>query len=92
MTASKFLVGKPRLLLLDEPSAGLAPVVVKQIAAFLRKLAESGMPTLLVEQNVDIAIELCNRFVVLKVGMKTFEGDKQSLGDSPRTFLANMYL
>ena len=92
LAIARALLSRPKALLLDEPSAGLAPVVLGQIGEFLRGLTRSGLTILLVEQNVAIALELCARFVVVKGGKKVFDGDRGSLGTEPRRFLAELYI
>lgn len=92
LAIARALVGKPKVLLLDEPSSGLAPLIVQQIGEFLQALSSSGLTILLVEQNVNIALQLCTRFVVLKNGTTAFAGDRADLGDSPREFLAKLYI
>ena len=62
------LMGKPKLLLLDEPSLGLAPLIVRQIFAKLRTIAEEGVTILLVEQNANLALKLAERGYVLVNG------------------------
>ncbi len=92
LAIARALVGAPRVLLLDEPSTGLAPVLVDQIVGLLRRLAGEGLTLVLVEQNVGIALDLCERFVVLKAGRIVFEGGRAELGSTPREFLAGLYL
>jgi len=92
LAIARALVGAPKVLLLDEPSTGLAPVVVDQIVAMLHRLAGEGLTLVLVEQNVGVALDLCERFVVLKGGSVVFAGGKAELGASPREFLAQLYL
>jgi branched-chain amino acid transport system ATP-binding protein len=68
------LVGNPRVLLLDEPSEGLAPQIVEEVAAALRRLKESGLSILLVEQNTKLALGLADRVVVLNTGRVVYDG------------------
>ena len=92
LAIARALRGAPRVLLLDEPSTGLAPVLVDQIVSLLHRLAGEGLTLVLVEQNVGVALDLCERFVVLKAGRIVFEGGRAELGESPREFLAQLYL
>ncbi len=92
LAIARALAGAPKVLLLDEPSTGLAPVIVDQIVELMRRLTEEGLTLVLVEQNVGIALDLCDRFVVLKGGRMVFDGDRARLGDRPREFLAELYL
>jgi branched-chain amino acid transport system ATP-binding protein len=75
LAIGRALMSKPRLLLLDEPSLGLAPLVVKQIFGAIRRLnAETGLTVLLVEQNANQALRLAHRGYVLVNGRITMEG------------------
>ena len=75
LAIGRALMSKPRLLLLDEPSLGLAPLVVKQIFGAIRKLnAEAGVTVLLVEQNANLALRLAHRGYVLVNGRITMAG------------------
>ena len=64
----------PRLLLIDEPTEGLAPMVVDEIFALIAELRAGGIPVLLVEQNVMRALEVRDRFFALERGAVVFEG------------------
>lgn len=92
LAIGRALMAEPRLMLLDEPSAGLAPVIVTQIGELLHGLAGQGLTLVLVEQNVGIALQLCDRFVVMKAGDVVFSGDRAALGNSPRQRLAELYV
>ena len=69
----------PSLMLLDEPSQGLAPLVLESIVEMLRGLKREGLAMLLVEQNVDTAVALADRVVILDQGAKVFEGTPAQL-------------
>jgi branched-chain amino acid transport system ATP-binding protein len=73
------LMAGPRLCLLDEPSYGLAPLLVKEIFRIIRQLRDQGMTVLLVEQNVRHALEIADRAYVLESGRIALEGDSQDL-------------
>jgi branched-chain amino acid transport system ATP-binding protein len=73
------VMAKPRLLILDEPSLGLAPIVVEQILGLVRQLAQNGMTIMLVEQNVHDALEMAARGYVLEQGQVVMQGAGQEL-------------
>ena len=77
------LMAKPRLLMLDEPSLGLAPVVVRAIFEDLQRINRGGLTILLVEQNVLRSLQLCHRGYVLENGRMALEGAGESLLQSP---------
>lgn len=79
LAIARALMSRPRLLLLDEPSLGLAPIVVKQIFATLRELAKSGMTIFLVEQNANHALKLSDRAYVMVNGQIRMSGTGQEL-------------
>ena len=74
LAIGRALMGKPRLLLLDEPSMGLAPMVVAQIFTIIREINESGVTVLLVEQNAAQALSLADRGYVLETGELVLQG------------------
>jgi branched-chain amino acid transport system ATP-binding protein len=84
LAIARALMGRPRLLLLDEPSLGLAPLVVVQIFEALRALNEQGMSILLVEQNARMALRLAQRGYALTTGSITLEGPAEALLRDPR--------
>jgi branched-chain amino acid transport system ATP-binding protein len=73
------LMGQPRLLVVDEPTEGLAPQVVAQVGALLRALRERGVAVLLIEQKLTLALEIADRLLVMGQGRVVFEGDPQAL-------------
>ncbi len=77
------LMAKPSLLMLDEPSMGLAPKVVLQVADIIRTIRSLGISILLVEQNARIALELADRAYVLQMGVVVKEGPGAELRDDP---------
>ncbi|WP_040260007.1 ABC transporter ATP-binding protein [Pseudomonas massiliensis] len=79
LAIARALMSRPRLLLLDEPSLGLAPIVVKQIFATLRELAQEGMTIFLVEQNANHALKLSDRAYVMVNGQIRMSGTGQEL-------------
>ena len=74
LAIARALMSRPKLLLLDEPSLGLAPQIVREIFSIIRKLNESGVTILLVEQNAHLALETANRGYVLEAGRLTMAG------------------
>jgi branched-chain amino acid transport system ATP-binding protein len=79
LAIGRALMGKPRLLLLDEPSMGLAPLVVAQIFEIVKEINESGVTVLLVEQNAAQALGLAHRGYVLETGEIVLQGTGQEL-------------
>jgi branched-chain amino acid transport system ATP-binding protein len=85
LAIARVLAGQPRLLLIDEPTEGLAPMIVDELFALMASLAADGIPIVLVEQNIKRAIEFVTRFYVLERGRVTMEGraglaaDRQAL-------------
>jgi len=79
LTLARTLQGDPAVVLVDEPTEGLAPAVVVQIAALLRRLRDQGLAVLLVEQKLTIALDLCDRVAVLGQGRVVFEGTPAAL-------------
>ena len=73
------LMGRPKMLLLDEPSLGLAPLVVSTIFKVIKELNQNGLPILLVEQNVRAAMRISNRGYVLETGSVVIEGTCENL-------------
>jgi len=79
LAIGRALMSKPKLLLLDEPSMGLAPLVVKEIFSIIRDINKSGTTILLVEQNVNMALNAANRAYIIKNGSIELEGDSKTL-------------
>jgi branched-chain amino acid transport system ATP-binding protein len=76
---ARALMARPRLLLLDEPSLGLSPLIVEEMFAAIQRINREGMTVLLVEQNVALAMEISQRAYVLEEGCIVAEGDPQTL-------------
>jgi branched-chain amino acid transport system ATP-binding protein len=90
LALARALINPPRLLLVDEPSLGLAPVMVAEAFAVLREFRDSGMSILLVEQNVMSALALASRAYVLRQGQIVMQGDSGKLladGDMLKHYL-----
>ena len=90
LALGRALMSRPKLLLLDEPSLGLAPLIVQGIFRTLETLRKDGVTILLVEQNVKLALQLADRAYVLRTGTITLEGSASELRDDER--VANAYL
>jgi branched-chain amino acid transport system ATP-binding protein len=82
LAIGRALMARPRLLLLDEPSMGLAPVLVEQIFATIQDINRQGTPILLVEQNAAMALTIAQRGYVLETGAIVLEGSARELGDN----------
>ena len=82
LAIGRALMTKPKLLLLDEPSSGLSPVIVQRLSDIIRKLHEEGMPMLLVEQNASMALRLADRGYLLQSGSLVASGTASELSQS----------
>jgi branched-chain amino acid transport system ATP-binding protein len=78
------MMAEPKLLLLDEPSMGLSPIMVETIFDVVKTLSASGMTILLVEQNARLALQMASRAYVMESGLITFSGSGQELLQDPR--------
>jgi len=76
------LMQSPKLLMFDEPSLGLAPVIVEDVFEVIQKINKQGMTILLVEQNVQASLEIANRGYVIETGQNAFEGTAKELLNS----------
>jgi branched-chain amino acid transport system ATP-binding protein len=84
LAIGRALMGRPRLLLLDEPSMGLAPLMVEKVFEVVRAVAAEGMTILLVEQNAKLALEVCSRGYVMESGLITLADSSAALLADPR--------
>ncbi len=82
LAMGRALMSRPRLLLLDEPSMGLAPLLVKEIFTIIQEINQSGTTILLVEQNAHMALSIANRAYVLETGRITLSGSAKELAAS----------
>lgn len=84
LALGRALMGKPQLLMLDEPSLGLAPLIVKEIFQIILRLKQAGMAILLVEQNARAALQAADYAYVLETGSVVLEGEAKELAHDPR--------
>jgi branched-chain amino acid transport system ATP-binding protein len=82
LAIGRALMLRPKMLILDEPSMGLAPVMVQEIARILREIVERGVPVVLVEQNAELALKLARYAYVLETGSIALEGPARELHDN----------
>ncbi|MCT4554208.1 MAG: ABC transporter ATP-binding protein [Pelagimonas sp.] len=82
LAIGRALMSKPRLLLMDEPSMGLAPVIVEEIAQIVEEINANGLSVVLVEQNAELALELADHAYVLETGNLALEGPAHELHDN----------
>ncbi len=82
LAIGRALMAAPKLLLMDEPSMGLAPVIVEDIARIIAEIAAEGVPVVLVEQNAELALELADYAYVLETGGMALEGPAKDLHDN----------
>ena len=83
LAMGRALMSRPKLMLLDEPSMGLSPLLVAEIFEIIRRLNESGTTILLVEQNAALALKLCHRAAVMETGRIVLAGTGEELSRSP---------
>jgi branched-chain amino acid transport system ATP-binding protein len=84
LAIGRALMARPKLILLDEPSMGLAPVLVEQIFAIILDFKARGLTTLLVEQNANAALAIADRGYVMETGRIVMSGMGRELLDDPR--------
>ena len=92
LAMARALMSKPKLMMLDEPSMGLAPILVDQIFDIITELHESGVTILLVEQNAQMALSVADRAYVLETGRIAMSGDASELlqnDDVQKAYLGN---
>lgn len=83
LAMGRALMSRPKLLLLDEPSMGLAPMLVEQIFQIIQEINSSGTTILLVEQNANMALSIAHRAYVLETGCVVLQGDAKELASNP---------
>ncbi len=84
LAMSRALISRPKLLLLDEPSMGLSPIMVEKIFEVVRDISKEGLTVLLVEQNARLALQAANRGYVMDSGSVTMSGDAKQMLDDPK--------
>jgi branched-chain amino acid transport system ATP-binding protein len=90
LAIARGLIAKPKILMLDEPSLGLAPLIIDEIARLILELKERGMTILLIEQNARMALKLSDRAYVLETGRVAMEGNAHALLEDD--FMKKAYL
>jgi branched-chain amino acid transport system ATP-binding protein len=90
LAIGRALMGNPRVLLLDEPSEGLAPLIVAEVGRTIRRLKDEGQSIILVEQNLKLALEVADRAVILNTGRCVFDGSTQDLVNNESIISQNL--
>jgi len=85
LAIARSLMAKPKLLLMDEPAQGLAPLVIKEIAEIIKKLNKSGLTIMVIEHNVRLALGLADKVFILDNGKLVFEGTPASFSEDEYT-------
>ena len=84
LAVARSLMSRPKIMMLDEPSLGLAPLVVKDIFKILKEINDEGVTILLIEQNANMALRLADKAYVLETGTIAMEGSGKELLDNPK--------
>jgi branched-chain amino acid transport system ATP-binding protein len=92
LAIGRALMGAPKLLMLDEPSLGLAPLIVADIFRIIAELKQSGVSILLVEQNAKAALKIADRAYVMELGSFVLDGDANSVASDPRVIASYLGL
>ena len=90
LAIGRALVSNPQLLMLDEPSEGLAPLIVHEVGETLLELKRHGHSILLVEQNTALALKVADDVAILNIGRIVFDGTAKELNANPELLQANL--
>ncbi len=90
LAIGRALMGNPRVLLLDEPSEGLAPLIVTEVGLTIKRLKEEGQSIVLVEQNRQLALEVADQAVILNTGRCVFAGDASEILNNEELIAQNL--
>ena len=90
LAIGRALMGNPQVLLLDEPSEGLAPLIVAEVGRTIRLLKEEGQSIVLVEQNLQLALDVADQVVVLNTGRSVFTGDTSEVLNNEELIAQNL--
>jgi branched-chain amino acid transport system ATP-binding protein len=90
LSIGRALMGNPRVLLLDEPSEGLAPLIVAEVGRTIRHLREEGQSIILVEQNIQLALDVADQVVILNTGRCVFAGNAADVSNNEELIAQNL--
>jgi branched-chain amino acid transport system ATP-binding protein len=90
LAIGRALMGNPRVLLLDEPSEGLAPLIVAEVGRTIRRLKEEGQSIVLVEQNLQLALDVADQAVILNTGRCVFVGNASEILNNEELIAQNL--
>jgi branched-chain amino acid transport system ATP-binding protein len=90
LAIGRALMGNPRVLLLDEPSEGLAPLIVAEVGRTIKRLKEDGQSIVLVEQNIQLALDVADQAVILNTGRCVFTGNASDILDNDELIAQNL--
>ena len=90
LAIGRALMGNPRVLLLDEPSEGLAPLIVAEVGRTIRRLKDEGQSIILVEQNLKLALEVADQVVILNTGRCVFAGSANDILNNEELIVQNL--
>jgi len=90
LAIGRALMGNPRVLLLDEPSEGLAPLIVAEVGRTIKRLKEDGQSIVLVEQNIKLALDVADQAVILNTGRCVFTGNASDILDNDELIAQNL--